>query len=79
MGRLDRPKASRRAVGVSGRMERAEVNLSRSDIVLCVGAGESEFELCSSRRFTLSLLMCLVCVRCFHGVRLCVVVRERHV
>lgn len=36
MGSVERPKASKRAVGVSGRMERAEVSLSRSDIVAFV-------------------------------------------
>ena len=33
VGRLERPKASKRAVGVSGRIERAAVSLSRSDMV----------------------------------------------
>ena len=33
VGRVERPKASKRAVGVSGRMERAELSLSRSDMV----------------------------------------------
>lgn len=37
VGRLVRPNASKRAVGVSGRMERAEVSLSRSDMIVECG------------------------------------------